>query len=124
TDENCRFERELVWQFLHCPYRRERRSSTVRSSISTVFRRLVTPRVIRIARLGICKRSASKATSASFAAPSIGGAVSLALSCPSLLSLLSSHSSVFLPLRGMTRIVMRIASLVIWLHHAEMPDMP
>jgi len=82
-------------------------SARVIPVISTIFCLLVAPRTMLILRLGRASLSASSAISASFAAPSTGGAVRRAFrllaSSPCRLASRSSHSSIFLLLRGMTR---------------------
>src|SRR5450755_355203 len=77
-------------------------SSGVRSAISTVFCRLVSPRTMLMLRRGTERRSANRLSRAALAAPSTGGAVRRALSVP------CSHASTFLLLRGMTRTAINI----------------
>ena len=82
----------------HAGYCRARTCSAVTPAIATRFWRLRSPLTIRMSRLGTCRAAAKKATRASLAAPSTGGAATRTSSAPSRVP---AHA--VLPARGMTR---------------------
>src|SRR5579883_3270549 len=81
--------------------RRLQNPVSLRPVISINFSRLLTPRTISIARLARWRRAANSDTSASFAAPSTGGAVSFTR------KVLPSRVISSRPARGVTRTAMR-----------------